>query len=411
MATPNDLAAADSLLKEYYTSDEVVSEYQRKFPLLSRLDKRPFEGKYFVVPLLTSDGAGVAGDLVTAGITSKGVGSQDFNIKAADMVAVVPLLSKTRKAAKGSKGSFIDYVKTEMDAKLLGMGRAHSVQVFGDGTGVVGTRASAAGNVITLANPTDCINFWRDMHIVATDAAGTTARVGSAVVVSKDPAAGTVTVDNIAGIAAFANTDKIYIRGMSNPTYASDTLIMTGLERWLTPAAPTDTLWGVPRTNFPELGGIRAPTSIQTGGPVERLQNLATHMWETWQSCPKTGVLAPRQWNKASMALANQGYRALDVKETRARAGYKALEITTEAGTVEVFSDPNCGATTALLLDLEYLWLHHYGEDIIEIDKSPTGEYYVPSTTYLGHEVRLSSFANVCINAPWKHGRSTLAAA
>lgn len=410
MPVANDLAAADSLLKEYYTSDEVASEYQRKFPLLSRIDKKSFQGKYFVVPILTSDGAGVAADLTTANTTSKGVASLDFNIQAADLVGVVPLLSKTMKAAKGDKGSFVDMLKTEMDAKLLGMGRAHSVQLFGDGTGTVGVRASAAGNVITLSNPTDAVNFWRDMHIVATDAAGTTARTGSAVVTSKDPAAGTITVDNIAGIAAFANTDKIYIRGMSNPTLASNTTVMFGLERWITAANPTDTLWGVARTAFPELGGVRAPTSIQTGGPIERLQNLATHMWETWQSTPKCGVLHPRQWNKASLALQNQGYRPLTVGETRARAGYKALEITTEAGTVEVFSDPNCPLLTGWLLDLEYMWIHHYGESIIEIVKSPTGEYYVPATTYVGHEVRMESYPNLCMNAPWKHGRITLTA-
>lgn len=409
MATPNDLAAADSLLKEYYTTDEIVAEYQRKFPLLSRLNKSSYEGKYFVVPILTSDGAGVAADLTNASATAKGIGSIDFNINVADYVGVVPLLSKTRKAAKSGMGTFLDYVKKEMDAKLLGIGRAHSHQLFGDGTGVIGARASASGNVITLSDPKDAINFWRDMQIVATDAAGTTARTGQATVVSKDPEAGTVTVDNIAGISSFANTDKMYVRGMSNPTLASTTTVMTGLGRWITAAAPTDTLFGVARTTYPELGGIRCPSSLQVGGPVERLQNLATFMNESWQSTPTLGVLHPTKWNTASKGLQAQGFRAIKVDETRAMAGYMMLSIACEGGTMEIISDPNCPQTVGYLLDLEYMWLHHYGESMIEIDKAPTGEYYVPASSYVGHEVRLTSFANLCMNAPWKHGRVTIA--
>jgi hypothetical protein len=413
MATYDTLASLDSFMKQYYGNyDSVEAAYSKSYPLLSMIPKKEnVEGNPMKIPMLTSDGAGVSGNYTSAASSAQGLSGPAFYVQPGDFVAVVPLDYKSMLAIK-NKGGFIDYVGKSTDAKLGALGRAHAKFLFGNGGGAIGQRLSIASNTITLASAEDTINFWPNMVIRASTGDGTniahTQRVGSAVVQSVNRESGTVTFVNAAAITGFANNDYLFIDGL----FAGDqsqVSVMKGIPAWLTTTAATDTLWTVPRTNYPELSGYRNPTAATDGGVVDRFRKLATFGFRTYSGkVGEVGVMFSDQWEIAAKTLQNQGYRPIEVSKTETVAGYKKLAIVGQFGEVSLIGDPFCPGLTGYILDLESIQIAHLGEKLVNFVKSPEGNMYVASPTNLGHEVRIASYPNVAMDAPWKHGSTPL---
>lgn len=408
MATPNTLATIQSLTKTFFTPERVQKLYSRDYPLLSRLRKVPFVGDPAKVPLITGRGAGIGSTLTGASASAKGVSSEAFLIKMAKYVGVIPLDDEVMQTLKGDKGGFVDYVKTEFEAKITGMGLTHSTHLFGNGGGAIGQVASIVSDSFVLTDRSDALNFWPGDIIRASTADGNsgTLKAGQSNVISVDRDTGTVYCDDLSTITGtLATSDYLFISDLWSNN--ADTIVAKGLRKWITPSPATDTFWSVARTGKPELSGIRLPSAQQTGGPVDRIKNLATHMWSTLRS-GKGGVafVNPLNWARAASDLEAQGFRPIEVGETEAIAGYDKLTIVTEAGRVELLSDPSCRTTDGFLLNLNHWWIHHRGESgqMVRIVSSPNGEEYVPSSSILGFDVRLASYWNLASNAPWTGG-------
>lgn len=413
MATYDNLAAIDAYLKEYYdTFDAVKATYSRKHKLLSMLTTESVEGNPMQVPVLVNDGAGVGGNYTTASASAAGIRAEAFMIQSADVVALVPLDYKSSVVAK-NKGTFIDYAQKNIDAKLNSIGRIHSLQLFGNGGGALGRRQSASTNVITLTNKTDTISFWPGQVIRASandgSSSGHTQRVGSTTVVSVNREGGTVTLASAAAITGFADNDYLFLDGL----FAGDQTqigIMKGLSAWLTQTPATDTIWNVNRTNYPELSGFRNPDAATAGGVVDRFRALATIGDSTYQANPSLGVMHTMQWEQAAKTLQNQGYRPIEVGATETQAGYKKLAIIGQFGEVSLIGDAFCPLLTGFLLDLETIKLVHNDEQLINFATSADGNKWWPSSTSVGHELRMVSYPNLAFSAPQMNGITALPA-
>lgn len=414
MATYDTLASLDSFLKQYYKNyDSVEAAYSKKYPFLSMVTKkRNVTGNPMKIPMLTGDGAGISGNYTSAAASASGLEGPAFFVQPGDFIGVVPLDFKSQ-LAMTDPGSFIDYTGKSIDAKINAMGRAHARFLFGNGGGSIGRRASAATNVITLSTPSDTINFWKGQVIRASAGDGTsgahTQRVGSTTVASVNRESGTVTLTSAAAITSFADNDYLFIDGL----FAGDqsqVSVMKGLPCWLTETAATDTLWTVNRTSYPELSGYRNPNAATAGGVVDRFRALATIGSRTYSGVGSLGVMFTDQWEVAAKTLQNQGYRPITVDATETKAGYKKLGIMGQYGEIDLIGDPFCPALTGYILDLEAIQIAHLGDDLINWFKSKEGNMYVPSNTNMGWEVRLASYPNLAMDAPWKHGVTPLPA-
>jgi hypothetical protein len=411
MAIYDTLAAVDGYMKEVYTNFDVVeASYSKDHVLWSMIPKKHVAGNPMKIPMLTSNGAGVSGTLSAASASASGIVPQAWQVQTADLIAVVPLDNKVMETAE-SPGAFIDYVDQNIQGKLEGMGCQQSAQLFSNGGGAIGRRASISTNTITLANASDTINFWPGIILRASandgTSAGHTQRVGSTSVVSVNREAGTVTVASAAAITGFVDNDYLFIDGL----FAGDqsqTRIIKGLSSWFTPTAATDTLWTINRTNSPELSGYRNPSAATAGGVVDRMRALATIGHRTWQAKPTVGVLYSEQWEVASKTLQNQGLRPIDVNETSTMSGYKKLAILGQYGEVSLIADPFCPQLTGYMLDMKTLQIAHAGEKVVNFAKGPGDQMYVPSTTDLAWDIRIFSYCNLACNAPWKNGSTPL---
>ena len=413
MATYDTLAAIDNYVKEYYDNFDAVSAvYSRKHKVLSMIPKvSNVTGNPMKIPILTGDGAGVSGNYVSAAASAAGISAQAFFVQTGDFVSVVPLDYKSSIVAKPDKGAFIDYIQTNIDAKLNALGRLHSKLLFGNGGGAIGQRSSAAVNVITLSVASDTINFWPGQVIRASTGDGSsgahTQKTGSTTVVSVNREGGTVTLASAAAISGFADNDFLFIDGL----FAGDQSqisVMKGIPAWFTTTAATDTLWTVARTNFPELSGFRNPSAATAGGVVDRMRALATLGDVTYAAKPKLGVVHSLQWEVAAKTLQNQGYRPIEVGETETMAGYKKLAIVGQYGEVELIGEPFCPLLTGYLLDLDTVQIAYNGEKLINFAESPEGNKYWPAPTTVGHELRIVSYPNFASNAPQMNGSTPL---
>ncbi len=430
MATANNLTTYEPLIKENYTSKVRTATFRRKYPLLSRLTFSPREGSPMVVPMVTSHGGGIASTLSAAQASAKGLKGDQWLVTHGQMVGIVPLSTLVRKVAgKAGPGAQIDYVKNEIDAKLSGMGSLVNMQAYGAGGGSIGRRGSVAGNVITLTERLDALNFWIDMQIVASSANGEggadALRGGTpATVTAVDRDAGTVTVDAVANITSFADNDYIFVRGMFAGA-VSQTEIAKGVGAYFPLTAPTTALFGLARTGRSELAGFRLGTGTVTGGVTERIIKLAEHGNSLYGATPGHAFLHTKQWGAAAREQQAQGFRSIAVGATTSQAGYSKLMMSSVAGEIELVNDPQCPPDRVHLLDLDTVKLVHApgigtagvdesaadaAEAVIDFEQDDKGAIWIPSTTELGHEIRMTAFFNLTTEAPWNSGVALLPA-
>jgi hypothetical protein len=409
----NTLATLDAVLKQDYTATVREAVYKRKFPFLSRIQKTQGDGDPMKVPLILSNGGGVANDVASAQLSAKGIGTKAFLVSPGDMFGIIHLDDKALAAATQPTGSFINLKRKEIDARLQAMGSMTSAQIYGLGGGALGRRASVTSQTITLTSAADALNFWPGMQLVASDNSGATntdaLRGGTpATVVSVDRDLGTVTVDNVANINTFTNQDYLFARGAfaGNVTQTS---VIKGLGAWLPLTAPTDTLWGIARTNYPELGGFRLASA--SGGVLDRIRKLSTHGFSTYEASPEHCFLHPKQWEVAAIALGNQNYRTVPVGATEGMAGYSKLTLAGLAtGDLELIADASCPTDRAYLLDLETWAIHHLGDELLSFTEDDKGAIWIQQATAAGYELRAKQYANLVCEAPWRSGVVSLPA-
>jgi hypothetical protein len=412
MATANTVQSADYALKQGYYGREVQAVFERDFPTLAMIKKKMANGNPHKIPLTTSDGAGVASDYVSAAATATGVSGAPFLVELADFIGVVPLNHKLLLTAQ-KDGTFFDWLFKENDAKIRAIARHISTLLFGNGGGSIGVNSTTTSNVITLTDKNQAMNFWPGQRLVASANDGTlvghvlrTGAPGYVTVQSVDRDAGTVTVDATSQITSYSNGDFLFLYG-SFAGNVTQKLIFKGFAAWFQASAPTDTFWGVARTNRPELAGFRVPSADQAGPVIQRLRKAAIHGYSLYGSTPRLHVLHPKQWEQASISLAANGYREL--KSENGQTGFKTLTLTTTYGDVDIMADPHCDSLRAFLLDTDSLSIPHLSDDLISpVERD--GLRLVPATNDVGFEVRYTSFCNLESDAPWRNGSVPLAA-
>jgi hypothetical protein len=217
------LATADAVLKDVYRGP-IIEQINYKTYMLDRIqrdgDSVDFTGRRAIVPVHS------AGNQSFTAISDGGTlptpqiqGYQDAIINIRYHAAAMQLTAQAIDQATGNEGAFVNLL--DNDTKLLAQDfkKAINRQVFGDGTGLLGTLTSSPAGATTFTLDTTQYVFPGQVIDILTKSTGA-ATGGTVSVVSVNRSTKTVTVS--ANVTATTTTDGVYLTGSRN-------IVMDGL--------------------------------------------------------------------------------------------------------------------------------------------------------------------------------------
>ena len=336
---------------------------------------------------------------------SSSVGRQ-WALTTASHYGALTIDARTMMAAQKDVGAFFRTREHEVDRILGGIGQYNEMSLWRDGTGSTGiiNGDPGTGTTIQLATISDAFNFNEQEDITFhDDVAGAPSTVragGSRRITGVNYATGVLTVD-AAMDAAVEDTDHIVREGCLDGVFQ-------GIPSWITAADPTDTLFGVARTLYPQkLGGHRQAwlgsieeTAKKLDSTIRRANQRSKVLW-----------LSYANFNRLDLELGARGYRSED--GGKGVFGRMSLGMSTPNGGVEVKAAPYLNDTTGYLLDMSTWELLHLGgfPHIVQ-DDGLTATRLAPAAVVTGDanegdgiEIRFRQFAQTYCSNPFSNGR------
>lgn len=387
------LSTVAYIYKRKYSDKQVAEVAMRDHPTFYRIAKRGgFTGEAFYYPITYGFPQGISGtfaDAQAGASSSKGV-----QLRAARKPKYgVITIDGEAAAASGNMGAFIDLVTKETDFKLREMGDAFAFDLFRNGSGNRGQRASASTNVITLTNSDDVRNFKVGMTVIASaNADGSSPRAGSTTVAAIDEDAGTITLTSAAAITAFANNDYLFRKGDPGTC-------MEGFEVLTPLTAPTsgDSFRGIDRSV--DVRGLSGSRVNDTGNTIEYNLGLAAVKANQRGKKLREGVLNPLKfWEVAVRLNAKVEYQSAG---GTADYGFEYITIHTPGGSLRIYSDPDCPTNRGRAWDPSTHYLKHLDElpHIIRDDGRPS----MREASADGIEIRARGWVNYIQDDPAAH--------
>ena len=412
-----DTTALSAVLKTKYTQKNFRFLTYQNNPFYAMVPKRTdFGGKNKVVAMRygAPQGRGISVAVAQGGKTASAYTA--FTVTRTSDYATASITGEAIRAAKGDANTLVEGLTKEIDATIYTSMRSLALFLAGDGGGSRG-QISSGSNVgtptITLAVPSDIVNFEVGMKVSASADNGVTGSAGLrsagavATITGIDRDLGTLTISGnwSASIAAVAAGDYLFqnsLAGASNSDYQA---VIKGAFAWCPIAAPSATaFFGVDRTaDKTRLGGVRISGN---GGPIEETLVEAAARLVREGSTPSHCFMNPLDYS--------QLVRSLGAKVTYDRAksfdepeiGFKAVQLDGPKGPINVVADLNFKQGYSLMGQLDTWCLESLGEcpgilaeDDLMIFRSATSDDY---------EVRVGYYGNVTNEAPGWNAAITL---
>lgn len=370
MTAASNLTTAANVYKRVYSGSKPADLATRDHVWYAMMARQGgFTGKSFTYNLQHGFPQGISGSSTVAranATSSSGVAPEAYRTR---KFACVTIQSEAAQAAKGNKGAFFDLITHETDSVLIEMGDRLAYDFYRGPSCVRGHGASAVGNVLTLAEPSDVRNFKPKMVIVSDNAAdGLSLNTGSTFVVAINRAAGTVTFDDLTDISGFAATD--YLFGIGDPG--------TGIEgmEYCTPlSAPVygvDSFRGIDRgVDSEALAGSRLDdSSLNAEVALGRGAVMVADMGKS--HALNQAFLNPVHFYNVTQRL-NAKVEYSDGGGS-ANYGFEHITIHTAAGSMRVYSDPDCPLNRGRASRMGTQYIKHMGElpHIFDLDGNQT---------------------------------------
>ena len=293
-----------------------------------------FTGSDYRYAVKYGNAASVSGSFTqaqTGAASSKGL---QFTALRWSKFGVVNISGEAIRASGDTKGALLDLMTGEVDSVVDEHTDRLAFDLQRDQSGVRGQRASAATNVITLADPDTARNFKIGMIVGASTGANgiTGARVGTTSVAGVSLAAGTVTLTSAAAITAFADNDFIFAAGDPGTC-------IEGLEVCTPLTAPIggDSFRGKDRSVYPEL--LAGSRINDTSTLIEDNAGLAAIAVQAAGGRVDSLFLNPVRFYQVSRRMnAKVEY---DGGGGEGTFGFERIVIATPGGTLKVYSDPD----------------------------------------------------------------------
>jgi hypothetical protein len=416
--TASTLAQFDALLYERRLDSSRLEQlmYGDRV-LLGMLEKRGdtgMMGSSMPIPFMYGNPQGAGGAFATAQTNQTNTKSDQWLTTAGSYFGTVAIGDLVLKSSRTNMGAFLSNQLAETDGLYETVAEDLSIYAWGNGGGSLGVRASASTNVITLTNPSDASNFEIDMVVVASANDGSDAahalRTGSTTVTAVNASAGTITLASAAAITSFADADNLFRQ--SDFFGNTGTVIMKGMQAFITPTDVPMALWGVSsatRALQPQrYAGCRVATAtVSNKSYEERLRILGAQMRGRFKS--KFGknmacFMHPEDWQILETVMMARGTRSLTDDSTE--FGYQYITVSMGGQMVKVYADRHCPRFVAFILNMDNFWISSVDEFIHE--QNEDGLSMLRKATTTDYELRLLSYPILCNNAPKNSGRVPL---
>jgi hypothetical protein len=332
---------------------------------------------------------------------SSGTATRAF-IEAKDYYGVVSIDSKSMRQARSNMGAFVRIKETEVEELTKMLSQELAIHLWKDGTGVIGRAASVSGEVITLTNPADAVNFQpkQTLQASATVSGGTLlgSTAGYPGVVEKvDFDAGTVTLVS-GGAASCGVTTNSYLFNRGNYATSSSALKMvTGVAKWIPTTAETSgTFLSMDRTSHVQY--LQGHRQTFTGSLEETIKKLLTKMSRVGAR-PDAGWVSFNTWLKLEMELQGRAYRE-DAKDSP--FGLSSLVYGGPGGNIRFMADPFIPDSAGYLLRRDSWMLHHL--DGLPHLITDDGNAATRGQDYDGLEMRVRMWMELACTQPKDNG-------
>lgn len=288
-------------------------------------------------------------------------------------------------------GTILDTMKGSIDGCQRMIRRSLEIGLYGNGGGARGKLAS--GNVattgpFTLSDPTQIVNFEKDMTIqlASTDGTSGSVRVGTARIatVNRDDGSFTVAANLNSTITSPVNTDYVFRDGDFGAH-------VKGLAAWLPTTAPSggDNFFGVDRSlDTVRLGGIR-----YTGGGAAYEQTLIKCAARVKREGGSPDIVIMNNDEMAQLAL-SLGSRVQDAvaKDMTGQFGFDVLKIVgVGLGAIKIAGSVNVPTGRAYMLQMDTWKWRTKGQaptlvqdDGLRVVRDPSGDGVLWRLRYYG---------------------------
>jgi hypothetical protein len=346
------LTTFDAVLKTQYPGSLIEDQLNNKVLLLQRLEKDydSVVGKNFTIPLHygRNEGTGARAD----GGTLPTAGAQAYKECIVPMRYIyhrIKITGPTIKAARSNEGAFVRAVDSEMRGAERDMRSSLNRQLYGDGSAILATCASASTVNITVDSTAKLrVNMPVDILVTATGA--TTAGVLATTVVSITSATVFVVADAPGTPASIDNTYSVYLSKSRN----LENMGLSGIVAATDPAAGA--LQGLAVATYPWWKANVLGNSAVLRPISEVLLQTAIDTTEQNSSGNASAMYTTYGVRRAYQALltASKSYTS----PTELKGGYKALDY----NGLPLIADKDCPANKLFLPDESKLKIYRLSD-------------------------------------------------
>ncbi len=407
-------------LKELYTGDDYMKDLvYKKNPFLALVpkDESPtgFSGKYIPVPLVYATPQGRSATFTNAQSNQTSPGLDSFFVYRVSNYQLVTITNELLEATKDDAGAFVDEAKLNMDTGFRNISNDLAADLFRNADGTRAQMASISTGVITLADPSDIVQFEVGMSLVSYSiSSGTyTQPSGGAVgyVIAVNRSTGVLTVSTSQGGAAASpsgwSTSYPYlaVQGDTIATTAGASgstgsfLKVSGLAAWLASNSlgSSDSFWNVNRNADPtRLAGVFFDGSNES---IEEALIDAASLVAREGGAPDTAFVNFTSYAALEKALGAK-VQYVQIEHDTADIAFAGIRIHAPYGPITVIPDRNCQPQTYYLLQMDTWKFRSLGKapHILKYGLEGLEGLRVGNADAL--EIRIGYYGNLICNAP-----------
>lgn len=384
------------VFKRRYSDAQVADVTMRDHPSYQRIAKvMGLGGQDFVYAVTTGDPQGVGNTFAAAQFADEVLKGEQFVCTDVLKYGYITIDGPSLLRNQAFQGKIIDLVTRTTDGVLRQVGSDIAFDIFRDGNGKLGRRASISGNIVTLTDATDVDKFKRGMTVIASSlATGVSPRAGQAKVTKIDRANKKITLDDQSTITSFQDNDYLF-------RYGTLQNALQGMGACTPLTAPsTGTLFrNVERTNDLEaLAGTRIDDN--TRFPEEMIGDLAVQLSLMGKRIERATVYPTVFQSMVKRLGAKVTYMT---PGGTANIGFQELMLHAAGYAVPVTSDPDIVPTEIRVWDESAHNITYLGPSVVHLIRDD-GQVRRAQTGNDGFEVRARAQLNYLQPDPAAHG-------
>ena len=394
-------ASIANALKVFYGRRNKLSEIifnNKNRKLMAMLPKDPsWAGKSIPFPVLYEDAVGGrSATFSDAQTNASSIEVGEFLVTVAENHQVVKITTKALLEMRNDTGSFLKQQFARVTTAINNLSNNIENDLWGNGSGSLGTVASLTSTTITLNETRDAKRFGKNMVLEFSDTETGTLLTGNLTVDKVDFTTGiiTTTTDPTA-ITGLSANDHIFQKGDGQAGGAVKKVV--GLKGWLTGST---TLFGQDRSDHSRLQGVQK--TISGSNLRKGIYDTATDVHDFSSGDPNVAFMS-----NASFALLAE---EMDAKLERpagpsAEAGFTFITINGPTGPIKCMGCTFAPEKTVAILTLDTWTLGSLGP-LVRIN-ADDGSMAQRQASASGIEIRADSHAQLACSAPSKNGYAT----